>query len=315
MDHAIFKIFPFPDLGNDGVAKSSTKKNKNAKELKNTLFDPSSSSSMQLQCRRSTMARSKRSMACTPRNWSVRIPKTTGTKRTYTWKHGQKEQSRPWSREWRKKLEKIGGSKDRHPDRKPATHIRRKSPYGQSADERIQHIRRCNHQAKLLGRMKKKSLCPKPMDTERDKKRKESEPCIEVGDSLEDENAQTHLDLDPSDNARWMEDAMKKLKERTDDVSELETNMSGVQWNITEVGWKLDAVSDSFTQINEGNVARVKNQRHWLLQGRYGNEREKNRSQDGEHGKKPQRQDEWEIHRIWQENQSEQSRKWDATKN
>ena len=68
------------------------------------------------------------------------------------------------------------------------------------------------------------------MDTERDKKRKESEPCIEVGDSLEEENAQTHLDIDPSDNARWIEDTMQRLKDRTDDVSELETNMSGVKW-------------------------------------------------------------------------------------
>ena len=76
--------------------------------------------------------------------------------------------------------------------------------------------------AKLLGGMKKKSLSPKPMDTERDKKRKESEPCIEEGDSLEEENAQTHLDIDLSESARWIFDAMKRLKARTDDVSELE---------------------------------------------------------------------------------------------
>ena len=72
--------------------------------------------------------------------------------------------------------------------------------------------------APLLGGMKK-SLSPRPMDTERDKKRKESEPCIEVRDSLEEENAQTHLDIDPSDSAIWIEDAMKRLKDRTDDVS------------------------------------------------------------------------------------------------
>ena len=41
--------------------------------------------------------------------------------------------------------------------------------------------------AKLLGGLKHKSLSPKPMYTEREKKRKESEPCIDVGD-LEDEN-------------------------------------------------------------------------------------------------------------------------------
>ena len=37
--------------------------------------------------------------------------------------------------------------------------------------------------AKLLRGTKHKSLSPKPMDTEIDKKRKESEPYIGVGDS------------------------------------------------------------------------------------------------------------------------------------
>ena len=112
--------------------------------------------------------------------------------------------------------------------------------------------------AKLLGGMKKKSLSPRPMDTERDKKRKESEPCIEVGDSLEDENAQTHLDIDPSDNARWIEDTMKRLKDRTDDVSELETNMSGVKWQMTEVEKRLETVSDSLIKLTEGKAEQDK---------------------------------------------------------
>ena len=112
--------------------------------------------------------------------------------------------------------------------------------------------------AKLLGGMKKKSLSPKPMDTERDKKRKESEPCIEVGDSLEEENAQTHLDINPTDSARWIEDAMKKLKERTDDVSELENNMSGVQWKMTEVEKKLETVSNSLIKLTEGKTEQDK---------------------------------------------------------
>ena len=44
---------------------------------------------------------------------------------------------------------------------------------------------------------------------------------------------------------------MEKLKERTDDVSELERHMSRVQWNLK--------VTNSLTQINEGNEARDKN--------------------------------------------------------
>ena len=104
--------------------------------------------------------------------------------------------------------------------------------------------------AKLLAGMKKKSFSPKPMDTKREK-RKDSEPCIDVGDSIEEDNAETHPDIDPPDNTQWMEDTMEKLKERTDDVSELERHMSRVQWNLK--------VTNSLTQINEGNEARDKN--------------------------------------------------------
>ena len=112
--------------------------------------------------------------------------------------------------------------------------------------------------AKLPGGMKKKSFSPKPMDTKREK-RKDSEPCIDVGDSIEEGNAETHPDIDPPDNTQWMEDTMKKLKERTDDVSELARNMSRVQWNMTEVERKLDKVTNSLTLINKGNEARDKN--------------------------------------------------------
>ena len=52
--------------------------------------------------------------------------------------------------------------------------------------------------AKLQGGMKHKSLSPKPMDTEREKKRKESEPCIDVG-SLEDENPEMNPEEEPTD--------------------------------------------------------------------------------------------------------------------
>ena len=99
--------------------------------------------------------------------------------------------------------------------------------------------------AKLLGGMKHKSLSPKPMDTEKEK-RKESEPCIDVG-SLGDENAETNPDEEPTDTTKWM-----------DDVSELERSMSGMQWNMTEVERKLDRVISSLVKITEGNEARDK---------------------------------------------------------
>ena len=53
-----------------------------------------------------------------------------------------------------------------------------------------------------------------------------------------------------------MEDTLRKLTDRTDDVSELETNMSGVQWKMKEDERKLETVSNSLKQLTEGNVER-----------------------------------------------------------
>ena len=47
-------------------------------------------------------------------------------------------------------------------------------------------------------------------------------------------------------------------EDRTENVSELEANMSGVQWKMTEVERKLETVSNSFLQLTEGNVEREK---------------------------------------------------------
>ena len=83
LGHAIFKIFPCSDHGNDGVANSSFNKTKN-KKTKNTLFGPLSGSSMQLQREHSTRVCSMTSMARTLRKRSVRILTTAGTKRQKT---------------------------------------------------------------------------------------------------------------------------------------------------------------------------------------------------------------------------------------
>ena len=77
-------VFTLLTTGMMGWQKARSKKQKRKKTTKNTLFDPFSSSKMQLQRRRSTMARSMRSMACTPRNWSMRISSTVCAKRKYT---------------------------------------------------------------------------------------------------------------------------------------------------------------------------------------------------------------------------------------
>ena len=111
--------------------------------------------------------------------------------------------------------------------------------------------------AKLLGGMKNKSLSPKPMDTEREKKRKESEPCIDVI-GLEDENPVTNPDDEFSEARRWMRETMKDLRQRTDDVSELERSVSTMQWDMTEVKNTLKTVTSSLDKMTEVQATRDK---------------------------------------------------------
>ena len=121
--------------------------------------------------------------------------------------------------------------------------------YGLSGGETIEMT------AKLLGGTKHKSLSPKPMDTERDKKRNESEPYIDVG-GLEDENLQANLDEEIADTKKWMSEAIRDLKERSDDMSDLERLRTSVNWDMNEVKGNLTKVTESLMKISEGNEAR-----------------------------------------------------------
>ena len=98
--------------------------------------------------------------------------------------------------------------------------------------------------AKLLGGMKHKSLSPKPMETERDKKRKESEPCIDVS-SLDEGTVVDNQEDEPIETRKWMREAMKDLRQRTDDVSDLERSVNNMQWNMTEVKNTLKSFTEA----------------------------------------------------------------------
>ena len=111
--------------------------------------------------------------------------------------------------------------------------------------------------AKLLGGMKHKSLSPRPMDTEREKKRKESEPCIDVS-GIEDENLVTNPEDESTEARKWMRGTMKDLRQRTDDVSELERSVSTMQWNMTEVKNTLKTVTSSLDKMTEVQATRDK---------------------------------------------------------
>ena len=110
--------------------------------------------------------------------------------------------------------------------------------------------------AKLLGGMKHKSLSPKPMDTEREK-RKASEPCIDVS-GLEDENPVTNPEDEPTEARKWMRETKKDLRQRTDDVSELERSVSTMQWDVTEVKGTLKSFNNTLDKMTEAQTTRDK---------------------------------------------------------
>ena len=71
--------------------------------------------------------------------------------------------------------------------------------------------------ANLLGGMKHKSLSPKPMETEREKKRKESEPCIDVS-ILEEGTVMDNQEDEPIETRKM--DARSNERSETKDRSE-----------------------------------------------------------------------------------------------
>ena len=120
--------------------------------------------------------------------------------------------------------------------------------YGLSGGETVEMT------AQLLGGMKHKSPCPTPV-VDREKKRKESEPYIDVS-GLENEKSQAVLEEEAVPTKKWMSDTMKELKERTDDMSELERTMTNVQLDMKDVKEHMSKVNEALSKISEDNNTR-----------------------------------------------------------
>ena len=56
---------------------------------------------------------------------------------------------------------------------------------------------------------------------------------------LEDENPQANPDEEIADTKKWMSEAIRDLKERSDDMSDLERSMTNVKWDLDEVKGNL----------------------------------------------------------------------------
>ena len=99
--------------------------------------------------------------------------------------------------------------------------------------------------AMLVGGMKHESLSPKPMDTERDKKRRESEPYIDAS-GLEKAKSQTESDEETDPTKKWM----------TDDVSEVEHSLTKVKLDMENMNDNLRKVAEAITRMSEDNNTR-----------------------------------------------------------
>ena len=106
-----------------------------------------------------------------------------------------------------------------------------------------------------LGGMKNKSLSPAPMRTDREKKRKESEPYIDVR-GLEEEKPEPTVEGEAVKDKVWIKNMMKELKERTDDVSDSERSMTTVQLEMKEVKVNMNKVAEAISKMSDDNHTR-----------------------------------------------------------
>ena len=97
---------------------------------------------------------------------------------------------------------------------------------------------------------------------ERDKKRKESETYIDTS-GLENAKLQTESYEEMVTAKKWMTEAMQQLKDRTDDVSEVEQFLSQ-EMDMESMNGKLSKVADAITKMSEDNNSETRDSKNSL---------------------------------------------------
>ena len=105
---------------------------------------------------------------------------------------------------------------------------------------------------------KNKSLSSTPMEAERDKKRKESEPYIDVSGLEEEKLESAASDEETTTTNKWMKSMMKDIKDRTDDISEFEKKLTEMKFEMEGVKVNMNKMSEAFTKIVDGSQSRDK---------------------------------------------------------
>ena len=75
---------------------------------------------------------------------------------------------------------------------------------------------------------------------------------------LEDENPISNPEDEPTEARKWMRETMKDLRQRTDDVSELEGSVHTMQWDMTEVKDTLKSFTSTLDRMTEAQTTRDK---------------------------------------------------------
>ena len=147
------------------------------------------------------------------------------------------DHSKDQSEEYGRKIERTVEGKDKYTKRISTLCEHRKGLGGQKKliEYYIYEGETIEITALLLGGTKNKSLSPTPMRTEREKKRKESEPYIDVSGLEEEKLESATSEEETVTTKKWMTSMMKEMKERTDDMSEFERSMTGVKFEMNEV--------------------------------------------------------------------------------
>ena len=122
--------------------------------------------------------------------------------------------------------------------------------YGISGGETIEMT------AKLLGGTKHKSLSPRPVEWTLKETKKKNLNHTSTQEVLKVKNPQTDPDEEIATTKKWMSEAIRDRKERSDDMSDLERSMTIVKWDMNDVKENLTKVAAALTKISDDNDAR-----------------------------------------------------------
>ena len=110
--------------------------------------------------------------------------------------------------------------------------------------------------ALLVGGTKNKGHSPTSMKVERETKRKASEPWTDVSCPEEEKSASAASEEEMTPNMQWIRGTMKEIKDRTDDISQIEHSMTAMSFEMEGLKTTVVKMSDAFSTIMDESQSR-----------------------------------------------------------